>query len=131
VASGAGITVYYDGRCGICDRFRRTVLALDRDGEVEAVALQDAHARGNHLGLDEETFWSQFHVELPDGTVRSGADALAPLLDRLVVGGPLAWCLRRLPPARWLARGLYGLALRYHGGPAQPWDRREAREGSP
>lgn len=120
------VRLYYDGRCGMCQRFRDLVLRLDDRDLVEAVPLQDAHERGDHLGLHADRFWSQFHVELPDGTVRSGGDALAPLLARLPATRPAAGLLRRVPPARWTAAALYRLALRLHGGPAEPWE-----EGGP
>lgn len=115
------VRLYLDGRCGMCQRFRRLVEALDTGDRVEAVALQDAHEAGDHLDLDEGDFWSRFHVQEPDGAVRSGTDAIAPLLARLPAAVPLAWAVAHLPPARWLAAGVYRLALRRHGGPAEPW----------
>lgn len=115
------VRLYVDGRCGMCQRFRRLVEALDTGDRVEGVALQDAHREGEHLGLPEDAFWSRFHVELPDGSVRSGVDAIAPLLARLPAAVPAAWAVAHLPPARLIAAGLYRVALARHGGPAEPW----------
>lgn len=119
-ASPGMVVLYYDGDCGMCQRFRNLVLRLDTRHRVATMSLQSAHEQGRLAALTEERFWSQFHLELPGGTVVSGADALEPLLERLPPARPAAWSLRHVPGARPLARWLYERALERHGGPARP-----------
>jgi predicted DCC family thiol-disulfide oxidoreductase YuxK len=94
----------YDGACGVCMRIARRFA-----GSVEIAPVQGA--RGEHLlrHLTPAERLASMHLALPDGRMRSGGDAIAPLLraTRLAPLAPLAAAV----PA--LTRSLYDLAARH------------------
>jgi predicted DCC family thiol-disulfide oxidoreductase YuxK len=81
-------TVLYDDDCGFCVWCMGKVLALDRRGVLEPVALRDPRAKALLPGLDEETRMRSWHL-VEDGRVSSAGEAFGPLL-RLLVGPPVA-----------------------------------------
>ena len=83
--------IFYDADCGFCRWSLAKLLAWDRRHALRPVALQSrAEADRMLAGMDEQTRMASWHLVLPDGTVRSGGDALAPLLRLLPGGAPLA-----------------------------------------
>jgi predicted DCC family thiol-disulfide oxidoreductase YuxK len=93
----------YDPDCGFCRVCVAVVLTWDRHGRLRPVP-----------GADLESW--QLH--LPDGTVRAGGDAFAPLFRLLPGGAPLARLADRFPEAsargyRWVAdrRSAFGRPL--------------------
>jgi predicted DCC family thiol-disulfide oxidoreductase YuxK len=81
-------TVLYDDDCGFCVWCMGKVLALDRRGVLEPLALQDPSAEALLPGMDEETRMRSWHL-VEDGRVSSAGQAFGPLL-RLLLGGPAA-----------------------------------------
>ena len=81
-------TVLYDDDCGFCVWCLGKVLALDRRGVLDPVALQDPRAEALLTGMDEEERMRSWHL-VEDGRVRSAGEAFGPLL-RLLVGAPVA-----------------------------------------
>jgi predicted DCC family thiol-disulfide oxidoreductase YuxK len=81
-------TVLYDDDCGFCVWCMGKVLALDRRGVLEPVALQDPRAEALLPGMDEETRMRSWHL-VENGRVSSAGGAFGPLL-RLLLGGPAA-----------------------------------------
>jgi predicted DCC family thiol-disulfide oxidoreductase YuxK len=80
--------VLYDDDCGFCVWCMGKVLALDRRGVLEPVALQDARAQALLPGMDEETRMRSWHL-VEDGRMSSAGQAFVPLL-RLLLGAPAA-----------------------------------------
>jgi len=94
----------YDGACAVCTRiatrFARSVEIAPIQGELGARLLR-------HLTPPERL--AAMHIALPDGRVRTGGDAIAPLLraTRLAVLAPLA------EVAPCLTRRAYALVVRH------------------
>jgi len=81
-------TVLYDDDCGFCVWCMGKVLALDRRGVLEPVALQDPRAPALLPGMDEETRMRSWHL-VEGGRVSSAGQAFGPLL-RLLLGARAA-----------------------------------------
>ena len=96
----------YDGACDVCTRiagrFAASVEVEPIQGAVGAHLLR-------HMAPAERL--ASMHLVLPDGRVRSGGDAIAPLL-RATRLAPLAPLVAAAPG---LTRTLYGFATRHRG----------------
>jgi predicted DCC family thiol-disulfide oxidoreductase YuxK len=90
-------SVLYDDDCGFCKRLLSKFLAWDRRGLLRPVALQDREADRLLGEMDDERKMASWHRVTPDGEVRSGGAAVAPLLRLLPGGGVPAWVVDRLP----------------------------------
>ena len=107
--------VAYDGECGFCMWLLSGLLRWDSDRLLRAIPLQGAEAGGLLADLEEAERLASWHLISPDGTRRSGGDAIAPLL-RLLPGGRLpAAAFARFPAAtgpgyRWVAEHRSGLS---------------------
>lgn len=113
-------TVLYDDDCGFCKRLLSKFLAWDRDRRLRPVALQDPEAGRLLGGMPQERRMESWHLVTPDGTVRSGGEALAPLLQMLPGGGPVAAVVARTPRLtdrsyRWVAANRSALSRRWPG----------------
>lgn len=92
--------ILYDRTCGFCKWSLNKVLAWDgRRRRLRPVALQDEEAVQLLGGMPRERQLASWHLVLPDGRVRSGGAAAAPLARLLPGGRPLAWLLERSPRA--------------------------------
>src|SRR5262245_23306033 len=91
--------ILYDADCGFCRWSLAKLLAWDRRQVLRPVALQ-LRADSDRLlgGMDEQMRMASWHLVLPDGSVRSGGEALAPLLRLLPGGRPLARLVDRIEP---------------------------------
>jgi predicted DCC family thiol-disulfide oxidoreductase YuxK len=102
-------TLLYDADCAFCRLCTALVLAADRRRVLRPLPLRDPAAPALTPGIDEAARMSSWHLAAPDGTVRFGGDAVAPLL-RLVPGGtPAAALAERFPAVvdrayRWAVR---------------------------
>jgi predicted DCC family thiol-disulfide oxidoreductase YuxK len=76
----------YDAECRFCRWSGAWVLRADRARRLEPVALQDPVALELLRSMNAEERMASWHLVGPDGVVRSGAAAAAPLL-RLLPGG--------------------------------------------
>jgi predicted DCC family thiol-disulfide oxidoreductase YuxK len=117
------ITLLYDLDCGFCRWVLARVMRWDRRGLVRPVPLQDPAADELLGGMSEERKMSSWHVVSAAGTVHSGGSAVAPLVELLPGGRPLAALARRYPRAaerlyRWTAdnRGPLGRRLQVFRG---------------
>jgi predicted DCC family thiol-disulfide oxidoreductase YuxK len=108
-------TVLYDDDCGFCKRLLSKFLAWDRDRRLRPVALQDPEADRLLEGMPEAERMASWHLVSPDGSVRSGGAAVAPLL-RMLPGGPApARAVEWIPGTtdrayRWVARNRSALS---------------------
>jgi predicted DCC family thiol-disulfide oxidoreductase YuxK len=101
--------VLFDQDCGFCRWATGKLLAWDRRGRLRAVALADPEAERLFPGMDRERRMASWHVLGPDGGVRSGGRAVAPLLRLLPAGAPLAAVATAFPRTtdrlyEWTAR---------------------------
>jgi predicted DCC family thiol-disulfide oxidoreductase YuxK len=99
----------YDADCGFCRWTLDKILARDKDHRIRAVPLQSAEASALLDGMDEETKMSSWHLVLPNGTVRSAGDGVAPLFRLLPRGGAFASIASTAPP---LTRSFYRFIAR-------------------
>jgi predicted DCC family thiol-disulfide oxidoreductase YuxK len=96
--------MFYDASCGPCTLWARAFEWLGR-GSLQIDPLASREADRELRGMPEQVRYSAFHL-LRDGEVRTGTDALGPLLG--VTLGPSAECLiTRVSPGRWAARAVY------------------------
>lgn len=98
--------VLYDVDCGFCRWTTAGLLALDRAGRLEPMAIQDAAAAELLSGMDEESRLASWHLVTPDGRVRSAGTALVALVPALR-GRPAPRRIARVPA--WLAELAYAL----------------------
>lgn len=115
--------VLYDSDCGFCKRMLAKFLRWDRGGRLRPVALQDPEAAALLAGMPEPERMASWHLVAPDGSVRSGGEAVAPLLRLLPGGGAPARLAELLPGPvdrgyRWVAANRSALSRRLPGGEA-------------
>ena len=82
--------VFYDGECGFCAWGVAWLLRWDRRGSLRPVAIQSAQGAELLAKVPEQHRLASWHVRDPQGRLSSGGAALAPVLERLPAGGPLA-----------------------------------------
>ncbi len=104
--------VVFDGASGAALLFCRIVVRMDRFGLLEIAEASNGAEREHGIA-----------VRRPDGTLVTGAAALADIVAALPTGPSFAWLLR-VPPFRTLAdvvmRGARGRASRFFGLTADP-----------
>jgi len=87
----------YDGRCGFCGCAARLIATWDRRRRLRFLTLDDPDAVAMLRGMLVERQAASWHLVTEDGHVHSGGDAVAPLMDLLPAGSPLATVARQLP----------------------------------
>lgn len=95
--SAARPAILYDADCGFCRWALGWVLRWDRGRRLRPVALQGAEADILLAEIEPERRMASWHLVAADGTVRSGGEAAAPLLELLPGGGPAATAATRAP----------------------------------
>ena len=102
--------IYYDGLCGLCDRFVQFVLRRDRAARYRFAPLQGSTARERVPStLDPET--SQTVILDDGGRFRVRSDAVLAILTGLGGAWRLAGSLRMVP--RPLRDAVYDLVARH------------------
>ena len=101
----AGPLVVYDGECDLCLQWVGRVRAIDGEGRVRSMPLQDGCAE-RVTGRTPVQLRRALHLVHPDGTVVQGAEAIRDVLGYLRGGRFVSW-LFRLPGAMWLATRIY------------------------
>jgi len=79
-------TVLYDRDCSFCRWSLARVLAWDRRGHLDTIALQEPEADRLLAGIEPRERMDSWHLIGSDGEIHSAGKALAPLL-RLLPGG--------------------------------------------
>lgn len=103
-------TIFYDASCGLCSTARtRFGRAAQRAG-FSQTALQDESAQ-KLLGLKEGELPTEVKVQLADGTVLGGVDALLAVSRHVWWAWPL-WLVSRVPGVTWLLRFPYRVVAR-------------------
>ena len=111
-ADEEGAVLFYDADCRSCRLLARLAVAADTRRRLRTSTLDSAEADRALAGLPSEVRYGAFHL-LSGGGVRTGAEAIQPLLELLPATAPLARRLARSPTARRVAGALYeGLARR-------------------
>jgi predicted DCC family thiol-disulfide oxidoreductase YuxK len=105
-------TLLYDEDCGFCRWSAAKVLAWDRRDRVRAIPLQAREADSLLGAMEPERKMASWHLVTADGTVHSGAAAVAPLARLLPGGRPIAYLGQRFPG---LVRLAYGWVSRHRG----------------
>jgi predicted DCC family thiol-disulfide oxidoreductase YuxK len=120
-SSPGSAIVLYDSDCGFCKRLLSKFLAWDRHARLRPVALQSEEAAELLAGMDEAERMASWHLLTPDGRLRSGGAAAAPLMRLLPGGAVPAWLAERIPNTvdrayRWVAANRSALSHRVPGG---------------
>jgi predicted DCC family thiol-disulfide oxidoreductase YuxK len=85
-AQSGRATVLYDRDCSFCRWSLARLLAWDRRGCLDTVALQEPEADLLLAGIEPRERMESWHLIGSDGEIHSAGQALAPLL-RLLPGG--------------------------------------------
>jgi predicted DCC family thiol-disulfide oxidoreductase YuxK len=134
-------TVLYDEDCGFCRWALAKLLAWDRRGRLRPEPIQGPEGQRLLAGMPEQEQLASWHLAGPDGELRSGGAAIAPLLRMLPRGERLAGLAERAPGIvdrgyRWVAghRTLLGkpvsIGARRRADEAVAHRRKQARAGS-
>jgi predicted DCC family thiol-disulfide oxidoreductase YuxK len=102
----------YDDDCGFCRWIAAKILRWDRRGSIRALPLQGPEAEALLRGMDPARKMASWHLATTDGTVRSGAAAVAPLARMLPGGPPIAYAAELSPG---LTRLAYRFVARHRG----------------
>ena len=102
--------IYYDGLCGLCDRFVRFVVARDRRGRFRFAPLQGSTARARLPSLLEPESSRTVILE-DDGRFRVRSDAALAVLAGLGGAWRAAALLRVVP--RPLRDAVYDFVARH------------------
>lgn len=105
--------VLYDAGCGLCRWAVSRLLAWDRRGRLQAVALQDPVAAELLEGIEPGRRMASWHLVTPGGRVASGGAAAAPLLRMLPLGRAPAGAAGAFPGT---VERLYGWVARHRHG---------------
>jgi predicted DCC family thiol-disulfide oxidoreductase YuxK len=98
--------VLYDADCGFCLWCVAKVLAWDRRGRLQPMAIQNPAADRLLAGVPTAARLGSWHLASADGRVRSAGAAVAPLL-RSLPAGRLPAALAAAAP--WATERLYRL----------------------
>jgi predicted DCC family thiol-disulfide oxidoreductase YuxK len=101
----SGIEVFYDGGCPLCRREMAFIRGRDRRGTIRFTDIDAESFDAASYGMDRDTFMSQLHARLPDGTWLRGVEVFRRLYAAIGLG-PLVW-LTRLPLISQLLDILY------------------------
>jgi predicted DCC family thiol-disulfide oxidoreductase YuxK len=91
------VTVLFDRDCGFCRWSVGKLLAWDRRGRVQALAIQSDEGQRLLADLAPAERLASAHAVDAEGRRTSGGDVLAPVADVLRGGRPLAALARRTP----------------------------------
>ena len=108
------LTVLYDGACPLCRREISVYRGLQPLSPDTQVCFADVSEVGAPLppGTTRENLLARFHVQSPDGSLLSGAQAFLALWSALPGWRWLA-LMGRLPGMAWTMEQVYRLFLRF------------------
>ncbi len=108
------LTVLYDGACPLCRREISVYQGLQPLSRDSQVCFTDVSEVGSPLppGTTRDDLLARFHVQRPDGSLLSGAQAFLALWSALPGWHWLAR-LGRLPGMAWTMEQVYRLFLRF------------------
>ncbi len=115
-----GLTVIYDGDCGVCSRLVLWAEARDSAGRLRFVPNQSADLAAIAPGLTHEQAAAAAYAVRPDGTRYRGARAIFETLRRVPgFWGVVGW-IGALPPLSLLAEPFYRV-IAHHRGRISAW----------
>ncbi len=97
----------YDEDCSLCVKFQRGIHRFDRRNRIETMGFHDPRIKTIVPTMTQEELFGNFHLVLPDGSVKSGNRALPDLLKILPGWKWAGWLLQHLPPVQWLSDRVY------------------------
>jgi predicted DCC family thiol-disulfide oxidoreductase YuxK len=103
-------TIFYDATCGLCTAARTRFGRAARRAGFTQTPMQDPVAQ-SALGLSDGEMPTEMKVQLADGTVLGGVDALLAVCRHIAWAWP-AWAISRVPGVAWLLRCPYRLIAR-------------------
>ena len=87
----------YDEDCALCLRFQKAIKEMDSAGRIEPVGFHDRRIPEIVPHLKPEELVNNFHLVFPDGSVKSGSQALPDLLSLLPSLRFVGWILKTVP----------------------------------
>jgi len=78
--------VIYDADCGACSNFRKVLEFLDPREDLEFLSLAEAEESGILDSVPLAVRFRTFHLILPSGQTKSGAQALPDLIRQMPSG---------------------------------------------
>ena len=102
-----GYYLLYDENCSLCVRFMQEVKRRDRRGRIVPVGFQDPRIPTLVPSMTREKLENSFHLVLPDGTVKSGPQAMPSLLGLLPGLRLVGWLLGVLPGSKGISELVY------------------------
>ena len=118
------IEVFYDGACPLCVREIRFLRRLDRKGYIRYTDISSDEFKAEDYGITLDTFMSEIHGRLPDGSWVYGVEVFRRLYAAVGLG-PLVWVTRRPVVA-----GLLNCAYRVFARNRLRWTRRCSGSGN-
>ncbi len=112
-------TVFYDGRCGICQASKAWIGRREVSAALAWVDSSDEANLAGHPMIDPAKARGRMMLLAPDGTLSGGFDAVVALLGLMPGWRAAAPALSR-PPLREIGRNVYRwvAANRHRFGPA-------------
>ena len=104
------IEVFYDGACPLCLREIRFLRRLDKSSRFLFTDISSEEFRAADYGKTLESFMSEIHARLPEGTWIRGVEVFRRLYASLGFA-PLVW-ITRLPGVAGLLDGAYHIFAR-------------------
>jgi predicted DCC family thiol-disulfide oxidoreductase YuxK len=121
VGSVPDFLLAYDASCGPCSRFKAIVEFLDAKKRIGFVPLEVADRSGAIDGISPSLRYRSFHLvhssvgHAKGEGIRSGSDALLPLLRLLIPGGKVASrIVEATPGAKGAISFAYSVVSRLH-----------------
>lgn len=106
------LTVYYDGKCGLCRREIRYYRNIAPPEQFDWVDITEQPKRFRANGLQLSDGLRELHVQEAEGKIHKGIDAFIHIWQRLPYWHLLARVLS-LPGIKWLANRAYGVFARW------------------
>ena len=104
--TGDKAVIIYDGGCPLCRGTVEWIVTKARENAFEIIPCQAPALKKRFPMIEQAACMRAMHLVLPNGTVRSGGQALPELLSRLKRFSSLAG-LFKLPGARVMVRAFY------------------------
>jgi predicted DCC family thiol-disulfide oxidoreductase YuxK len=98
------IEVFYDGACPLCAREVRFLDRWDKKQRIRFTDIASADFQATSYGKSMETFMSEIHGRLPDGTWIRGMEVFRRLYTAIGLA-PVVWVTRLPIVAGLLERG--------------------------
>ena len=97
----------YDEDCSLCLRFQKAIRELDEAGRIEPVGFHDPRIPEIVPNMGPQELVNNFHLVFPDGSVKSGNQALPDLLSLLPSLRFVGWILKTVPATQRLSDRIY------------------------